>query len=704
MKSFTRKGLRLGLVAGLVATGLVGVTSLTAAGSGGSSTVHYGTLTIELTDRAGSLKLALAPGFGGGTFTQALSVSTPCSTLVAGPVVPAGTGSGNLLDFRAATGGSAPNVQLPSNGIGVTDGANCGDPAGLIGPGETLTLDLGGFLPADVTVGSGTLQIGKSRGNDGDVRVAYDGGNFGPARSVAVGVDPVTVADTDGKFKSISIRSTATQSSRGLSLQSSTEFTLMAPAQATVPGAPTNVTALRGNAQATVSWAAPASDGGSAITRYMLLQSANSGPWVPATIDPATAAQTTQTATGLTNGTPYSFRVAAVNGVGIGLPSDPSASVIPATVPGAPTGITADRGNGQATVSWGVPLSTGGSAITGYVLQYSPTGATTTTTLTVGPGISSETVTGLTNGTEYTFEVRAVNDVGAGAPASSAVIPATLPDAPTGVTAIGGTAEATVEWGDPLSDGGSQVTGYELQYSDDGGSTWAPEAPLTATSPQTVTGLADGIEYTFRVRAVNAVGSGPWAASNTVVPTSKEVDCGETVPKFGDLEDGDIATSAVFLRGENSTKVVGDPTTCTKVNATVAIVTNGQAVNGGVTDYVYWDNDTLDGNAQVNATITIAWAPIDLADAWKPTLIDYDGYETAGGFVDAQWCLSFTEETGPNGEIIYTGELPFYDGPGANDDDTAPWCLVKSDQELRGDKLFRTEVFFGSGDPLSKTR
>jgi hypothetical protein len=175
VKSTSRKSIRLGLVAGLLVTGLVGVTSLTAAGSGGSSTVPYGTLTISLTDRAGSLKLERSDGV---TFTQALDVATPCSTLVAGPVVPAGTVSGNLLDFSAETGGSAPNVQLPSNGIGVTDGANCGDPAGLIGPGETLTLDLGGFLPADVTVSTGTLQIGKSRGNDGDVRVAYDGGEL----------------------------------------------------------------------------------------------------------------------------------------------------------------------------------------------------------------------------------------------------------------------------------------------------------------------------------------------------------------------------------------------------------------------------------------------------------------------------------------------------------------------------------------------
>ena len=243
MKTTMRKAVRLGLVVGLAVTGLVGVTSLTAAGTGERPMVSYGTLTLNLTDRAGSLTFVRAPGFGGGTFTQALGVATPCSTLISGPIVGPGTPPAgvNLLNFDAAVdGGFAPNVQLPSNSIGVTDGANCGEPSGLVGPGETLTLALGGFLPTDVVVSTGTLQIGKSRGSDGNLLVAYDGANFGTATiGVAVGGEAITVADADGKFKSISIRSTASQSSRGLSLRSNTVLTLVAPAPATVPGAPT---------------------------------------------------------------------------------------------------------------------------------------------------------------------------------------------------------------------------------------------------------------------------------------------------------------------------------------------------------------------------------------------------------------------------------------------------------------------------------
>jgi Zn-dependent metalloprotease len=89
------------------------------------------------------------------------------------------------------------------------------------------------------------------------------------------------------------------------------------------------------------------------------------------------------------------------------------------TVPGAPTGVTGMPGNGQVTVSWTPPSNDGGSLITGYEVTGSPTGSCSTS------GATSCIVTGLTNGTPYTFTVRATNGVGQGPPsaASGAVIP-----------------------------------------------------------------------------------------------------------------------------------------------------------------------------------------------------------------------------------------------------------------------------------------
>ena len=690
MKSVIRKAVRLGLVAGLAAGGLVGVTSLTAAGTGNRPMVPYGTLTLTLTDRAGSLTLVEE---GGATFTQALGVATPCSTLVADDIKSGGVvveETLNLLNFSAA-GGFSPNVQLPSNGIGVTDGANCGGPAGLVGPGETLTLDLGGFLPSVVTISTGTLQIGKSRGNDGDLRVAYDGGNFGNI-SVPVGVTGIPVTDADNSFKSISIKSTATQSSRGLSLRSTTVFNLVTPAPATAPDAPTGVTAARGNAQATVSWGAPASDGGSPITGYQLQYRATSSPtWIAF---PTTGTSST-IVTGLTNGTQYIFQVAAVNVVGTSTFTESNA-VTPATAPGAPTGVAADRGDTQATVSWGAP-SDGGSPITGYVLRYYPTlNPGSTTTVTVGTTPTTNTVTGLTNGTQYTFEVRAVNDVGPGAPGSTSVTPATVPGAPTDVTAVSDTAgEATVSWGAP-SDGGSPITGYELRRSPNTAvPTWTPVTvtPATATT-QTVTGLNNGTEYIFEVRAVNDVGPSLYGRSGPVTPWTELVDCGDTVTDNGV---GEIAEFAEFLRGENAAKTA----TCEDVGVVVEIVGN---------DWVYWDNSSVgvNGNAQaVQGTVTIDWAPLPVAKADDPTEIDYDGPDGPALFVDRLWCASFSivSDTEVNGKrvVVFDGELPEYSGLG-NVNGKAPWCLVSSSQTMDGGFVNRTDVFFGSGDPLAKFR
>ena len=182
-----------------------------------------------------------------------------------------------------------------------------------------------------------------------------------------------------------------------------------------VPGAPTIGTATAGNAQATVSFTAPASNGGSMITSYTITSSpggiTKSGASSPIAV------------TGLTNGTAYTFTVKATNAVGSGAASAASNSVTPAApinVPGAPTIGTATAGNAQATVSFTAPASNGGSAITSYTVTSSPGGITKS-------GASSPiTVTGPTNGTAYTFTVKATNAVGTGAASatSNSVTPA----------------------------------------------------------------------------------------------------------------------------------------------------------------------------------------------------------------------------------------------------------------------------------------
>src|SRR5258708_15498711 len=140
---------------------------------------------------------------------------------------------------------------------------------------------------------------------------------------------------------------------------------------ATVPGAPTAVSATAGNAQATVSWTAPSTNGGSAITGCTV------APYIGSTAQTVTtfnSTATTETVTGLSNGTAYTFTVAATNATGTGSASSASNSVTPVGPPGPPTAVSATAGNGHATVRWTAPSSNGGSALSHYTVTPSPGG------------------------------------------------------------------------------------------------------------------------------------------------------------------------------------------------------------------------------------------------------------------------------------------------------------------------------------------
>jgi len=190
----------------------------------------------------------------------------------------------------------------------------------------------------------------------------------------------------------------------------------------TVPGIPTAVVAVSGNAQLAVTWTAPSSTGGSPITDYAVKYSSNGGSTWTNFRDPVSVA-TSCTVTGLTNGTSYIIKVIAKNAVGISLPSANSARVTPALpvlVPSAPTTVVAAVGQGQLAVTWVAPASPGGSAITDYFVSYSSNaGASWTLFPRAASAATSCTVTGLTTVTPYVIRVVARNGFGISLPSAN---------------------------------------------------------------------------------------------------------------------------------------------------------------------------------------------------------------------------------------------------------------------------------------------
>ena len=300
------------------------------------------------------------------------------------------------------------------------------------------------------------------------------------------------------------------------------DVTLSGPS---VPGAPTGVTATAGNGSASVSWTAPTSTGGSPITSYTVTPYVGSTAQTPVTVSGSPPATST-TVTGLTNGTNYTFTVSATNTNGAGPASAPSNAVTPSNLPGAPTGVTATAGNGSASVSWTAPTSTGGSPITGYtVTPYVGSTAQTPVTVSGSPPATSTTVTGLTNGTSYTFRVSATNANGAG-PASApsnAVTPAAAP-AVTSVTPNQGTTGVSVSVA-PTATFSQAVVPSTVSFTlkDSGGNTVAGSVTFDSTNTIATftpgSQLAPSATYTATVLgAQNSSGtpmSGPFSWSFT---------------------------------------------------------------------------------------------------------------------------------------------------------------------------------------------
>ena len=218
-----------------------------------------------------------------------------------------------------------------------------------------------------------------------------------------------------------------------------------------------------------------------------------------------------------------------------------SATATPRTTPGQPGSLSATEGTAQVDLSWSDPSSDGGSAVTGYKVEQSTDSGLTWATVVADTGSTStsHTVTSLVNGTSYSFRVAAVNAAGTGATSSTVTAtPRSTSDAPTGLSGTPGDQQVALAWSAPSDSGGSAVTGYRVEQSADGGSDWSTVVADTGSTSTnyTVTGLANGSMYAFRVAAVNVAGTGGTSSTASETPRTTPGRPIGVVPEDGDAQ------------------------------------------------------------------------------------------------------------------------------------------------------------------------
>ena len=354
-------------------------------------------------------------------------------------------------------------------------------------------------------------------------------------------------------------------------------------------------------------------------------------------------------------------------------------------------------------LSWTNP---GNSSITGYQVRQSDSVDSAGDRVwgiwedfTSGASTDFITVSELTHGIEYTFQIRAVNRVGESLESNTAT--ATLLPAKPVVTGQAGVGQVTLSWPNP-NDG--TITGYQVQQSTDGGTTWDPAWTAIAgsdkdTTTHTVTGLTNGTAYTFQIRAMQGTVAG--AESDTVTATPLANPAPAFAPDVGirSVAENLVANTEVGTP-VTATDEVGDPLFYSLSGTTFAINSaTGQITVGSSTTLDYesstksysvtvsvhdGQDDTGAADTTVDDTVEVTINVIDV-DEPPPALtgsstVSYaeNGADAVASYTAADpegetiiWTLSGIdiEDFSINGSEVEFRSQPDYDNPADADTD-----------------------------------
>jgi predicted phage tail protein len=231
---------------------------------------------------------------------------------------------------------------------------------------------------------------------------------------------------------------------------------------------------------------------------------------------------------------------------------------IPVSAPAAPTAVTAIAGVRSATVNWSFP-TTANPPISSFQLVATTSTGPALTTTGIAAAARTTTITGLTAGRSYTFQVRAVNTFGQGAlsVASNAVVPlsvVTAPTAPTLGAVVAGNAQVTVNWTPPTDNGGSPITRYDVRVANAATNVQIGAlrpAGANATSP-VVTGLTNGTAVRVQVRAVNVVGASAFTGLSAAVTPATVPTVPQLVLALGGLPGGAVNATVLWAAPANT--------------------------------------------------------------------------------------------------------------------------------------------------------
>ncbi|GHU99131.1 hypothetical protein FACS189483_08020 [Spirochaetia bacterium] len=350
----------------------------------------------------------------------------------------------------------------------------------------------------------------------------------------------------------------------------------------TAPAEVGGLNATPGNKQVYLSWTDPAdSDFAKVVITY-----------TNGTAQSVDVAMGTEFAiiSGLTNGTAYTFTVKTVNTSG----NSSAGTPVTATLPHREvSSLIATAGNKEVVLTWTDPTS---SDFENVVISFTPTATDVTQPVTVAKGIKTATISGLTNDTEYTFTVKAVDTSGntsAGTPITATPAQGEVSDL---IAVPGSPGEVVLTWTDPTD---SDFANVVITYTN--GTAQSVEV-AKGTETATITGLTGGTEYPFTVKTVNT--SGNSSAGTTITATTVTVEVSSLIATAGNNE---VVLTWTDPTDSGFSKAVITYTNGTAQSVEVAKGTETATITGltGGTEYTFTVKTVnTSGNSSAGTTAT----------------------------------------------------------------------------------------------------